>query len=126
MKKRHLRVLEQINKSIPQALLEGLVVKMPAFSTLKQVAEAALTDPNTSEEDRKACESILKSGYLDKIVDTIDQGVEKQIDEYLDLQIKQAVEEGLLPASIKIPRLKRKAHKHVRHETKKIRDSRKD
>ena len=110
--------MKEINESIPRELLDNLVTKKPMFSTLKEVTEAALLDPEISEEDKKRCRAILDSGYLDKLVEVVDESIEAQIDAFLDAQIKQAVEDGLLPATIKVPKLKSKSKKNVRQKVK--------
>ena len=126
MKKRHLRVIEQINSTIPRSLLDNLMKTELAFPTMRALAEAAIKAPETPEDERRKYQMILDSGYFDKTVQLVDVSIEKQISEYMDAQIAKAVEEGLLPKNIRVPTLKNKSKKYVNKEIKKGNDSRKD
>lgn len=44
MKKKHLREIERINKSIPKELLDKLMVKKPMYSATRKIIENALRD----------------------------------------------------------------------------------
>ncbi len=119
MKKQHLRVLKQIQESIPTELLKSLIIKVPQFPTLKEVAQHAIVDPSIPEEEKEQMRALLASGYLDKMIDATDADIEKQIDELLSNGIKQAVEDGLLPKKINNPKLKKKSKKYVKRQIEK-------
>lgn len=108
MKARYLRVLREINDSIPKDMLMNLMVKEKQFSTLKKLVELALTKPDSevSPKQKKRMQAILDSGYLEKEVEVINTPVEKQIDEYLTVAIAEAVKQGRLPKTAPERRMK--------------------
>lgn len=111
MKKKHLAVLRDIQAKIPKELLLGLVKKEKQFSTLKEVVEKALLEPDdvVTPEQKERYRNVLDSGYLEREIDVIDKTVEQQIDDLMTYEIKKAVDEGRLPK--KAPALKLKNNK---------------
>lgn len=118
MKKRHLRVLENINKSIPASLVQGLLKTELIFPTLKQLAEAAVKSKKTPADEVEKYQAMLDSGYFDKTHQIVDTSVEKQIEDYIESQIKQAVADGLLPPKVNVPTLKSKSKRNVKRHVK--------
>jgi hypothetical protein len=106
MKKKHIKVLKEISESIPQELLLNITKKEKQYSTLKQVAEHALTKPDSevSPKEKRKLQSLLDSGYLEREVEVINTPVEQQISDYVEKEIDRAVKEGRLPK--KAPQLK--------------------
>lgn len=99
MKSRHLRVLKDIQDSIPKELIDNLTHKEKQFPTLRTVLEASLKEPDSvvSPEKKRRYRAILDSGVIDKEAEVIDQSVEKQIDAYMSAEIDKAVKLGRLP-----------------------------
>ncbi len=111
MKKKHLREIERINKSIPKHLLDNLMKKEMAFPTVKEIMTRALTDPNVSEEDKAKYKMMLDSKYFDKEVEVLDESIESQINAYLDHEFEKARKLGRLPPPQKMPKLLSKSKK---------------
>lgn len=109
MKKKHLKVIRDIQDTIPTELLKDLTIKEKQFSTLKEVCERGLKEPDdvVSPREKRRLKAMLDSGYLEKEVDVINKPVEKQIEEYLEKEIKKAVDQGRLPK--KAPEMKLKS-----------------
>jgi hypothetical protein len=109
MKKQHLQVIREIQESIPTDLIKNLTVKEKQFSTLKEVCERGLKEPDdkVTPREKRRLQAMLDSGYLEKEVDVINKPVEKQIDEYMTRELARAVKEGRLPK--KAPQLKLKS-----------------
>jgi hypothetical protein len=104
MRKKHIRIIKQIQEGIPQDLLKRLTKTELQSPTIKKVFEKALVDPGTTERQRRNIQAMLDSGKLDKTVEVLDHEVEKLIDEYLSEEIAKAVKLGRLPAEA--PKLK--------------------
>lgn len=122
MKKKHLRIIKQIQEGIPQDLLKNLTKTELQSPTIKKVFEKALVDPATTERQRRNIQAMLDSGKLDKTVEVLDHEVEKLIDEYLSEEIAKAVKLGRLPAEApKLEGLKDKGHQYARRQEKRLR-----
>lgn len=112
MKKKHLRVLDDITKSIPKELIEKLTKTVPMFETLKEIATRALTDDSVAESDKDRFRTMLASGYLDKTEEVIDEEIEKQINDYVEAEIEKAIKLKRLPK--KPSKLNHKGKQNVR------------
>lgn len=99
MKKKHLKVLQDIQSQIPEDLLRSLIKKEKQFSAIKETVERGLLEPDdvVSPEKKKTFRAMLDSGYLDREVDVIDTSVEEVIDDLMEAMIAKAVKEGRLP-----------------------------
>jgi len=112
MKKKHLKVIKEIQDSIPEELILNITKKEKQFSTLKQVAEHALTLPTGDGEgqipakEKRRMKSLLESGYLEVEIEVINKPVEEQIAAYFDNEIKRAIKDGRLPKKAPIIRHK--------------------
>lgn len=106
MKKKHIRVLEEIQSRIPEHLLKTLTKIEPQNPVAKKVFEAALLEPDAVVDPKKKfrIKAMLDAGLLDKEVEVIDTEVEKQIDEFISKEVALAVKLGRLPK--KAPTLK--------------------
>ncbi len=111
MKKKHLKILKDIQDRIPRELLLSITMKEKQFGTLKQIAERALTEPDdvVSKEKKQQLKDMIDSGYLDREVDVIDKDIEKQIDKFIENEIAKEVKAGTLPS--KAPKLRLKNNK---------------
>lgn len=122
MKKKHLRVIRNIQEGIPKELLMNLTKTELQSPTIKYIFEKALTDPSTSERQRRNIQAMLDSGKLDKEVEVLDHEVEKQIDEYFKEKIDEAVKMGWLPAQAPIlETLNNKGKQYARRQEKRLR-----
>lgn len=122
MRKKHLRVIKQIQDGIPKELLMNLTKTELQSPTIKKLFEKALTDPSTTERQRRNIQAMLDSGKLDREVEVLDHEVEKQIDAYYEVEIAKAVKLGRLPAEAeKLDTLKNKGNQYARRQEKRLR-----
>lgn len=122
MRKKHLRVIKQIQDGIPRELLMNLTKTELQSPTIKKLFEKALTDPSTTERQRRNIQAMLDSGKLDREVEVLDHEVEKQIDAYFEAEIAKAVKLGRLPAEAeKLDTLKDKGNQYARRQEKRLR-----
>ena len=121
MKKKHLRVLKQIQEGIPQELLMNLTKTELQAPTTKLLFEKALTDPNVTDRQRRNIQAMLDSGKLDREVEVLDHEVEKQIAAYYEEEIDKAVKLGRLPKEAPMDHLKNKGKQYARRQEKRLR-----
>lgn len=121
MKKKHIRVLKQIQDGIPDELLRNLTKTELQAPTIKKVFEKALEDPNTTPRQRRNIQAMLDSGKLDRTVEVLDHEVEKQIDAYYAEEIAKAVKLGRLPKEAPMDHLKNKGKQYARRQEKRLR-----
>ena len=123
MKKKHLKEIQRISKSIPQHLLDQLTHKELQFPTLKEIVVRALSDPEAahllSDEDRVKYKAMLDSGSLDSEVEVLNHDIEAQIDKYLEGEFEKARKLGRLPPPQKMPTLKTKSKRIYVEQSKK-------
>lgn len=123
MKKKHLKEIERINKSIPKELLNKLIVLDYKFPTIRDIVIKAMKNPDevehiVSKEQLEKYKAMLLSGYLDQKHEMTNPEIEKQINDYLDAEFEKARKLGRLPPPQKMPILKNKAKKLYVHDTK--------
>lgn len=122
MRKKHLRILKQIQDGIPEELLRTLTKTELQAPTIKKVFEMALIDPKTTDRQRRNIQAMLDSGKLDREVEVLDHEVEKQIDGYFAEEIAKAVKLGRLPKEApKLEALKNKGNQYARRQEKRLR-----
>lgn len=113
MKKKHIKVIREIQEGIPMDLIRNLTVKEKQFSTLKEICERGLKEPDdvVSPRQKRRFQAMLDSGYLEKEVEVINRPVEQQVDEYMTKEIEKAVKDGRLPARAPEMQLKSQVNK---------------
>lgn len=122
MRKKHLRIIKQIQEGIPQELLRNLTKTELQSPTIKKVFEKVLVHPDTTERQRRNVQAMLDSGKLDREVEVLDHEVEKQIDVYFEVEIAKAVKLGRLPKEAeKLDTLKDKGNQYARRQEKRLR-----
>lgn len=97
MKKQTIRELRRISMSIPKELISKLMKEELVAPTVVEVVEKALVDPNVSAEKKVQLQHLKDSGYLNRKEMRIDMEVQKQIDEYVDGEVKRAIKLGRIP-----------------------------
>ena len=117
MKKKHLKVIQRIQNSIPQELKDHLMKQEPYAPTTLLLIDKILADGKGTPELREKLQAIKDSGELNRTVEVVDTAVEKQLDEYIETELKKAIKRGELPK--KMEKLKSKA-KHGHHNKKGI------
>lgn len=123
MKKKHLKVLQEISETIPKELLHDLIIKEKQFGTVQEVLRRALDEPDSvvSREKKQKFKDLLASGYLNKEVDAINRPVEEQIEAIYDAAIKKAVEDGKLPkVAPRMNLLNNKGKKYARKQRERL------
>ena len=124
MRKKHLRVIKQIQDGIPQELLRNLTKMELQSPTTKKLFELALTKPDdeVTPRQKRNIQAMLDSGKLDREVEVLDHEVEKLIDAYLQEEIVKAVKLGRLPKKAPVlESLKNKGNQYVRRQEKRLR-----
>lgn len=124
MKKKHLRVLKQIQDKVPPELLENLTHMVPQSPEVKRIFELALTKPDSevSQRKKRAIRAMLDSGRLDREVEELDFEVEKKISDFYEKEIDLAVKLGRLPKSApQLESLKNKGTQYARRQEKRLR-----
>lgn len=124
MKKKHLRIIREIQDRIPRDLLVNLTKKELVSPTVKKVFELALARPDAevSPRQKRAIEAMLDSGRLDKEVEVIDTEIEKQIDAYITEEIDKAVRLGRLPEKADtLELLNNKGNQYARRQERRLR-----
>lgn len=97
MKKKHIKILQEIQSRIPTDLLDRLVKKEPVAPTVNEVIDKALVDPEVDDKLKSKLQNIKDSQYLETTRDVIDSEVEKQISDFVEAEIQKKIAEGLLP-----------------------------
>lgn len=110
MKKKHFRILKEIQESVPKEYYDGLITVQPIAPTVKKVFQKAVKDMSLPEEKRKMAQYMLDSGELDKTEHVVDEKKAKKIDKYIEKEIEKAIKLGRLPKEDKklIKKLKKK------------------
>jgi hypothetical protein len=123
MKKKHLRVIEEIQSRIPKELLMQLMKTETQSPTLKKVIELALTKPDSEipAQKKKYLQALLDTGRLDRTVDVLDFDIEKQIDEFISEEIALAVKLGRLPKVAPNELLTKKGTQYARRTEARLR-----
>lgn len=91
------RELRRISESIPQEMLDRLIVEKEAMSTTKDLLKKAIKDKSVPKEKRDKFKNVLDSGYLNFTEKVSDPEVEKEIEEWVDNQIEIAIRNGRVP-----------------------------
>lgn len=107
MKKKHIQLLQDINRRVPQEWKDVLMHKVKVSETIKEVFLKALTEPGFPEEKRKKIQNILDAGFLDEEVMEVDKIIEDKIDEFIKKEVDKEVELGNLPKKIKVKAVKK-------------------
>lgn len=124
MKKKHLRVIRDIQDRIPRDLLMRLTKTELVSPTVKAVFELALTKPDSevSPRQKRAIKAMLDSGRLDREVEVIDKEVEIVIDAFIGEEIEKAVKLGRLPKEApQMKALQNKGTQYARRQEKRLR-----
>lgn len=100
MKKKHIKILTEINKTIPKEMTARIMKKIDRYAMQKEAMKLAISDDEFPEEKKEIYKNLLMSGNLDIIDEEEDVEVLKEIYNYLENEIKKKIELGELPESI--------------------------
>jgi len=89
--------LQRIQASVPEALRKSVVSEQDANPTVNFVVEKALEDPDFPQHKKDELLRLKEIGYFDQKEYKENEKVKKQIDAYVNREIKKAVKEGRLP-----------------------------
>ena len=97
MTEAQIKVLNEINDSVPKAWWKLLSRKAWANPVVRKLVDQGLADTDVSIETKKKLEIIKLSEEYSATVDYIDEKIEKKIDEFLTRKVRQATKSGRLP-----------------------------
>jgi len=89
--------LRRIQASIPKPLLQFVVTETAITPTMKDVVDKALEDPDFPAEKKEELRILKANGYFDRKKVRQNDNIAKQIDNYVNREIKKAVKDGRLP-----------------------------
>jgi len=117
MKKKHLKILQQINASIPKELTDNLMMKVDQYAETKRLIELALIDKELDPEKRESLENLKLSGHLDsRIVDEINPEIQQKIYQFIMDEVTKKVKNGELPKSILQENVVKKTKQQSKHD----------
>lgn len=120
IKKEYMQVLERIQRSIPQELLNRVTKKEQVAPKqarmIRAMASGGESDDidmsKVSPKDREYAQTLIDSGFvrdnLEKEVEVEDKMVAREIDAYVEAEVLKATERGELPKGKKFRNLKKK------------------
>ena len=100
--------LQRIQMSIPPEWTAKLVIKENPSLEMLNVLKKIVADPEATQEQKYKAQLMLDAELFDKEVDVVDKKVEKQINDFIDEEIKKSVRRGTLPKGKKFRNLKKK------------------
>jgi hypothetical protein len=92
--------LKEIQGRIPKIWLQSVVVEKEATPTIKKIMEAALNEPQISQEKKQQIRNLLEAGTFSKKEYGENPRFKKQIDEFLRREINKKIKKGLLPRKL--------------------------
>jgi hypothetical protein len=100
--------LARIQNSIPPEWTAKLVIKENPTKEMLEGLKKAVLDPEVSKELKYKAQLMIDAELFSKEVDVVDKKVEKQINDFIDEEIKKSVKRGTLPKGKKFRNLKKK------------------
>lgn len=97
MTEQQIKVLREINDSVPKIWWKQLSRKAWANPVVRKLVDKGLNDPDVDFETRKKLKLLQISDEYSATVDFIDEKIEKKIDEFLTRKVRQATKSGRLP-----------------------------
>lgn len=97
MKPEAIKVLKEINESVPKAWWKMLIKKVWAYPVIRELVDRGLADPEVTKETRDKLITLKLSSEYSEEMEVIDEEIEKKIDELLTRKVRQATKSGRLP-----------------------------
>jgi len=118
MKKKDIKILEDINKKAAAIYGDKLWTTQPKADVMLDVAKKALTTDRKlfSKEDLIKLQSIVDSGMLEGEEKVVNEDVAKAYDKYIGDEITLAIKEGRLSHPDKDPFIKKLKQKQRKDE----------
>lgn len=89
--------LKQIQRSIPQTMIDAAVTQKKLTPTIEKVMNEALVTESISEEKKTEIKHLLDVGTFSKEAVLENEKAVKMIDEFVNRAINKAIKEGRLP-----------------------------
>lgn len=89
--------LKQIQRSIPQTMIDAAVTQKKLTPTIEKVMNEALVTESISEEKKTEIKHLLDVGTFSKEAVLENEKAVKMIDNYVNRAINKAIKEGRLP-----------------------------
>lgn len=97
MKPATLKILKEINESVPKQWFDMLTRKIWAYPAIRQVVDRGLIDPEVEETTKIKLRLVKMSEEYSATEDVVNPDIEKKIDEHITRKVRQAIKKGLLP-----------------------------
>lgn len=91
------KVLSEIQSRIPRNLIKNAVSEVKLTPTVEFVMDKALEDPKISEEKKAKIRTLKENGEFSKMTYRNNERVQKQINNFVEREIKKAIKDGRLP-----------------------------
>ncbi len=89
--------LKQIQRSIPQAMIDAAVTQKKLTPTIEKVMNEALVTESISEEKKTEIRHLMDVGTFSKEAVLENEKAVKMIDNFVNRAINKAIKEGRLP-----------------------------
>lgn len=100
MRKKTEKVLRRINKSVPKEWQDAVVSEQYIAPDVREgVLEALKEVPSTPEGEKelRRLQNLFDAGYYDAKESKVDEEIAKKIEDYVEEEIKKAIEAGEIP-----------------------------
>lgn len=111
MKKKHIELLQSINRDIPIELKQNIMKKVDRYALFRDLMEKALKEDDFPEDKKRKYRNLLQSKQLEVIDEEIDDDTQNKINDFINNRIKEEIENKNLP---------KYAFSHLFKKTKKI------
>lgn len=108
--------LREINSSIPETLRKHVIKEVKKSPVVEMVIQKAIEDPSIPEAKRTALKNLYENGDFSKTVIREDPRIAKQIDNYVNRKIREAIKNGELPSKSKLKELLKQRNEQVRNK----------
>lgn len=97
--------LLKIQKSVPENLRKSVIEERLKAPKVAFVIDKAIEDPNFPEEKKKELIRLKEQGHFHQTGFYENEKIAKQIDNYVNREIKKAIKDGRLPTKKKLKEL---------------------
>lgn len=117
MKKAHIKILQQINKTIPKEYTSNLMHEVDQYAETKRLIDLAVAEEGLDPEKKESLENLKLSGFLDtKTSMEVNPEIERKIYEYIMKEVEKKVASKELPKSILKENVVKKTKQQNKHE----------
>ena len=135
MRKSKLKIIQEIQSSVPQAWRDKLMTEQyiapdlrdEAIKTLAEypddIAKLEGDEQKSAEKDFSRLQNLYEAGYYDATEQVVDEKIGKKIENYIEKALKEAMKSGKLPKAKNDKELANYIKKLHKHETKQRKSS---